>query len=143
MRYPEVVKYLHSVGVRPHFTCPGHSSTHGLAECAIQTIDLKERTYRIKQSKPDSFWTLSWDIATHLSNIVLWQYHGNFHLDPFSDYYGRTWDYSLLQEPLSRCYVTIRDRQKTEEVQKSQMGIFAVTVATQMLTRYISPIRIP
>jgi hypothetical protein len=87
MKYPEVFKFLHSIGVRPHFTCPGHSSTNGLAERAIQTIDLKERTYRIKQSKPDSFWALSWDIATHLSNVVLWQYHGKYHLDPFSDYY--------------------------------------------------------
>ena len=125
IKYPEVVKFLHSIGVRPHFTCPGHSSTNGLAERAIQTIDLKERTYRIKQSLPEDFWALSWQTANHLSNVVIWQYHGRYHVDPYTDYYGRAWDYSLLQEPLSKCFTTIRDRLKTEEVQKSVMGIFA------------------
>ena len=124
LKYPEVVHFLHSIGVRPHFTCPGHSSTNGLAERAIQTIDLKERTYRIKKNLPDSFWAASWDIATHLSNVVVWKYHGRYHKDPYSDYYGRVWDYSLLQEPLSKCFVTIRNRLKTEEVQKSLQGIF-------------------
>jgi hypothetical protein len=124
LKYPEVVKFLHSIGVRPHFTCPGHSSTNGLAERAIQTIDLKERTYRIKMNQPDAFWAASWDIATHLSNVVIWQYHGKYHLDPYTDYYGRTWDYSLLQEPLGRCFVTIRDRLKSEQVEKSLTGIF-------------------
>ena len=37
---------------------------------------------------------------------------------------GGTWDYSLLQEPLSRCFVTIRDRLKSEQVEKSLTGIF-------------------
>ena len=115
---------MHSIGVRPHFICPGHSSTNGLAERAIQTIDLKEHTYRIKKNLPDSFWAASWDIATHLSNVVVWKYHGRYHKDPNSDYYGRVWDYSLLQEPLSKCFVTIRNRLKTEEVQKSLQGIF-------------------
>jgi hypothetical protein len=124
IKYPEIIKFLHSIGVRPHFTCPGHSSTNGLAERAIQTIDLKERTYRIKQGKPEEFWALSWETATHLSNVVVWQYLGKYHLDPYTDYYGRTWDYSLLQEPLSKCFATIRDRLKTEEVQKSTMAVF-------------------
>ena len=34
------------------------------------------------------------------------------------------WGYSLLQEPLSKCFVTIRNRLKTEELQKSLQGIF-------------------
>ena len=68
---------------------------------------------------------MSWQTANHLSNVVIWQYHGRYHVDPYTDYYGRAWDYSLLQEPLSKCFTTIRDRLKTEEVQKSVMGIFA------------------
>ena len=111
---------MHSVGVRSHFTCPGHSSTVWLAERAIQTIDLKESTYRIKQNRPDDIWALSWEMANHLSILVIWQYHGRYHLDPYTDYFGRTQDYSLSQEPLIKCFVTI----KTEEVQKSQMAIF-------------------
>ena len=120
------------IGVRPHFTCPGHSSTNGLAERAIQTIDQKERTYRIKHGKPEEFWALSWETATHLSNVVVWQYLGKYHLDSYTDYYWRTWDYSLLQEPLSKCFATIRDRLKTEEVQKSTIAIFGSMAVKSM-----------
>ena len=49
---------------------------------------------------------------------------GKYHLDPYTDYYGRTWDYSLLQKPLSKCFATSRDRLKTQEVQKSTIAIF-------------------
>ena len=90
LTYPEVVKFLHSIGVCPHLTCPGRSSTNGLAERAIEATDLKERTYRIKQNRPDAFWALSWETATHLSIVVVRQYHGKYHLDPYTDYYGRT-----------------------------------------------------
>ena len=79
------------------------------------------------------------DIATHLSNVVVWKYNGRYHKDPFSDYYGRVWDYCLLQEPLSKCFVTIRNRLKTEEVQKSLQGIFCgYGKDTNAYTVYIS-----
>ena len=69
-RFPEVLEFLHNIGVRPHFTCPGHSSENGLAERAIGVVDTRERTFRIAENKPDDFWAFSWRLATQVMIVT-------------------------------------------------------------------------
>jgi hypothetical protein len=123
-RIPEVLEYLYTIGVRPHFTCPGHSSENGLAERAIGVIDTKERTFRIAESKPDEFWACSWRLSTQISNIIPYQYRGRWHVDPYRHYYGQPFSYKRLRRPLQKCFVLIRERVKSTEVLKSYLAYF-------------------
>ena len=123
-RIPEVLDLLYSIGVRPHFTCPGHSSENGLAERAIGVIDTKERTFRIAENKPDEFWACAWRIGTQVSNIIPYQYRGRWHADPYTHYFGKMFNYKRLRRPLQKCFVLIRERVKSTEVLKSYLANF-------------------
>ena len=123
-RFPEVLELLYNIGVRPHFTCPGHSSENGLAERAIGVVDTRERTFRIAENKPDDFWAFSWRLATQISNILPYQYRGRWHLDPYHHYFGKPFGYKRLKKPLQKCFVLMREREKTREVIKSYLSYF-------------------
>ena len=122
--YPAVHDKLRSLGVDLHKTAPYHSSSNGLAERGIGVIDQKERTLRIARNMPDCFREDAWNFAIHLTNIFPYRYKGEWHLDPHTQYKGRTIDYSKLRVPFSTCFVYNRHRVKGQDVRKGRKGIF-------------------
>jgi hypothetical protein len=122
--FPEVRKLLTTMGVTVHYTATESSSSNGLAERGIGVISDKERTLRIARNMPECFWADAFHIAIDLQNILPYRYRGCWHLDPYTDYEKKTFDYSRLRVPFSVCFAYNRHRVKGRDVRKGRKAIF-------------------
>ena len=56
MAYDSAQRYLRGIGVKSKFTDPNKSSSNGIVERLIGTLDKIQRVLRIQRCFPDEFW---------------------------------------------------------------------------------------
>ena len=123
MKYSKVEKYLTSIGVKPMFTAPDHSSSNGIAERLIRTLDTTQRILRLQKDLPDEFWGTAFHHANFLRCRMPFTYRGQSMPDPQTAFYGHTFWYPFLRIYGSTCWVHARDIPKTSPHRAFQ-GIF-------------------
>jgi hypothetical protein len=121
--YTAVHNYLTSIGVRSKFTAPGSSSSNGIAERMIRTLDEGQRVLRIQKSLPDEFWGLAFHHSSFLRNRLMFTHRGQLQNDPYTLFYGHTFDYSYLRIFGSTCWAYDRTVTKSS-APRAHQGIF-------------------
>jgi hypothetical protein len=123
MAYKSSQRYLTSIGVKSKLTDPDHSSSNGLAERMIGTLDRIQRVLRLEKSLPDEFWGPAIHHASFLRNRMPTTHNGHSMLDPYTAFYGHTHDYSNLRIFGSTCWAHARDTPKSAP-HRAYQGIF-------------------
>ena len=82
--YTTVHNYLTSIGVRSKFIAPGSSSSNGIAERMIRTLDEGQRVLRIQKSLPDEFWGLALNHFSFLRNRLMFTHRGQLQNDLYT-----------------------------------------------------------
>ena len=123
MTYKKSQRYLTSIGVKSKLTDPDHSSSNGLAERLIGTLDRTQRVLRLEKSLPDEFWGTAFTHANYLRIRMPYTYMGRTMPDPHTAYYGHTHDYANLRIFGSTCWVHARDAPKSAP-HRAYQGIF-------------------
>jgi hypothetical protein len=121
--YTTVHNYLTSIGVRSKFTAPGSSSSNGIAERMIRTLDEGQRVLRIQKSLPDEFWGIAFHHSSFLRNRLMFTHRGQLQNDPYTLFYGHTFDYSYLRIFGSTCWAYDRTVTKSS-APRAHQGIF-------------------
>ena len=78
-------------------TDPDHSSSNGLAERLIGTLDSTQRVLRLEKSLPDEFWGHVFQYANFFRIRMPFTYYGRTMTDPHTAFYGQTHDYANLR----------------------------------------------
>ena len=123
MNYKASQRYLTSIGVKSKLTDPDHSSSNGLAERLIGTLDRTQRVLRLEKSLPDEFWGPAFQHANFLRVRMPVTHRGQAMIDPHTAYYGQTHDYANLRIFGSTCWVHTRDAPKSAP-HRAHQGIF-------------------
>jgi hypothetical protein len=123
MVYKSSQRYLTSIGVKSKLTDPNHSSSNGLVERTIGTLDRIQRVLRLEKSLPDEFWGPAIHHASFLRNRMPTTHRGRQLVDPYTAFYGHTHDYANLRIFGSTCWVHIRDIPKSAP-HRAHQGIF-------------------
>ena len=122
LSYPEVVAYLRSKAIFINFTAPDHSSSNGLAEVGIKLVRHMSRSLMLTHALPEEFWEKAEAHAVYLLNRVPYMYQGQFQLDPYTLFTGRTANYSILKIFGSKVWVFTRTLKDSRP--RSTHGIF-------------------
>jgi hypothetical protein len=123
MAYHNVQRYLRTIGVKSKFTDPNKSSSNGIVERMIGTLDRIQRVLRIQRTLPDEFWGPAFHHANFLRVRMPYTFQGKSRLDPHTQFYGQTFDYSKLRIFGSTCWATIKDPLKSTP-ERAEQGIF-------------------
>ena len=123
MKYSKVEKYLTSIGVKTKFTAPDHSSSNGIAERLIRTLDTTQRILRLQKDLPDEFWGTAFHHANFLRCRMPFTYRGRTMPDPHTAFYGHTFWYPYLRIYGSTCWVHAQGIPKTSP-HRAYKGIF-------------------
>jgi hypothetical protein len=123
MRYPKVIAFLNSIGVKLMYTDPNKSSSNGLAERTIGVLDQMSRTMREARQLLNDFWEASFAHAAFLRNRMPITIDGVVHMDPYQAFFGHVFDYSKLKIFGSACWVKDYSIKKSE-VKRAHRGIF-------------------
>jgi len=123
MAYHNVQRYLRTIGVKSKFTDPNKSSSNGIVERMIGTLDRIQRVLRIQRTLPDEFWGPAFHHANFLRVRMPYTFQGKSRLDPHTQFYGQTFDYSKLRIFGSTRWATIKDPLKSTP-ERAEQGIF-------------------
>jgi hypothetical protein len=123
LNYSSIKDYVKTLGIIPQFTAVEQSSSNGLAERTIRTIDEMGRTMLLARSLPKDFWAWSYKHANFIRNRIPICINGIMCIDPYQAYFGHVFDYSKLRIFGSACWIREPIIRKSESV-RGYRGIF-------------------
>jgi hypothetical protein len=123
LTFNTVKEHVKSLGIVPQFTAVEQSSTNGLAERTIRTIDEMSRTMRVARRLPKDFWAWANDHANFIRNRIPICINGIMCMDPYQAYFGQVFDYSKLRIFGSACWIREPIIRKSESA-RGYRGIF-------------------
>ena len=123
LTFTAVKEHVKSLGIVPQFTAVEQSSTNGLAERTIRTIDEMSRTMRVARRLPNDFWAWANEHANFIRNKIPIRTNCIMHMDPYQAYFEHIFDHSKLRNFGSACWIREPVIRKSESA-RGYRGIF-------------------